>query len=280
VRSCGMRCSPDLRQRVVEFVRGGGSKADAARRFQVGEASVYRWLKPGGLTYQRPGPRRPRKLDWEQLRGHVEAHPDRTQAERARHFHVSRHCIWNALRKLGVTHKKRLGYSERDPLRRKRFLRLRERFVRRGKQPVYIDECGFASSTARRYGYAPKGQRVDGLVSGHRRPRTSLIAARMEGRLAEPLLFDGTCDTSIFNVWLKTRLCPRLNAQHLVIMDNAAFHTSPETAQLIAATGATLLFLAPYSPDLNPIEHDFAALKKRREYQDQATLDDIVRGYH
>lgn len=61
-------------------------------------------------------------------------------------------------------------------------------------------------------------------------------------------------------------------------MDNAAFHTSPETVYLIAATGATLLFLAPYSPDLNPIEHDFAALKKRREYQDQATCDDIVRG--
>ncbi|MDH4154641.1 MAG: IS630 family transposase [Nitrospira sp.] len=274
-----MRCSTDLRQRVVEFVCGGGSKAEAARRFPVGEASVYRWLKPGGLTYQRPGPRRPRKLNWEQLRCHVENHPDRTQAERARHFHVSRHCIWNALRKLGVTHKKRLGYSERDPLRRKRFLRLRERFVRRGKQPVYIDECGFVSSTTRRYGYAPKGQRVDGLVSGHRRPRMSLLAARMEGRLAEPLLFDGTCDASIFNAWLKTRLCPRLNTHHLVIMDNAAFHTSPHTAQLIETTGATLLFLSPYSPDLNPIEHDFAALKKRREYQETASLDEVIKAY-
>ncbi|HWF59868.1 MAG TPA: transposase, partial [Nitrospira sp.] len=52
-----------------------------------------------------------------------------------------------------------------------------------------------------------------------------------------------------------------------------------ETAQLIEATGATLLFLAPYSPDLNPIEQDFAALKKRREYQEQATLDAIVKTY-
>lgn len=102
----GMRCSSDLRQRVVDFVRGGGSKAEAARRFRVGEASVYRWLKPGGLTYQRPGSRRAHKLDWEQLRRHVEDHPDRTQAERARHFHVSRHCIWNALQKMAITHKK------------------------------------------------------------------------------------------------------------------------------------------------------------------------------
>ena len=101
----------------------------------------------------------------------------------------------------------------------------------------------------------------------------------MDGRLEEPLLFEGTCDTVVFNTWLKARLCPRLNAQHLVIMDNAAFHTSLETAQLIAATGATLLFLSPYSPDFNPIEHDFAALKKRREYQESASLDDIVKAY-
>jgi len=104
-----MRCSPDWRQRVVDFVRGGGSKADAARRFTVGEASVYRWLKPGGLTYQRPGSRRAHKLDWEPLRRHVEDYPGRAQAERARHFHVSRHGSWNALRKLAGTHTKKDG---------------------------------------------------------------------------------------------------------------------------------------------------------------------------
>lgn len=52
--------------------------------------------------------------------------------------------------------------------------------------------------------------------------------------------------------------------QHLVIMDNAAFHKSPETVQLITETGATLRFLPPHSPELNPSEHDFAALKKHR----------------
>ena len=101
----------------------------------------------------------------------------------------------------------------------------------------------------------------------------------MEGRLEEPLLFEGTCDTGVFNTWLQTRLCPRLNAQHLVIRDNATFHKSPATAQLIAATGATLLFLPPYSPDFNPIEHDFAALNKRREYHETASLEEIVKAY-
>jgi len=62
-------------------------------------------------------------------------------------------------------------------------------------------------------------------------------------------------------------------------MDNAAFHTSLETAQLIKATGATLLFLPPYSPDFNPIEQDFATIKKNREYHETASLDEIVRAY-
>lgn len=102
-----MRCSIEVRQRVVDCVRSGGSKAEAARRFQVGEASVYRWLKPDGMAYKRPGPHRSHKLDWEYLRRHVAVHPDTTQAERARHFQVSRHCIWYALQRLQVTRKKK-----------------------------------------------------------------------------------------------------------------------------------------------------------------------------
>jgi putative transposase len=117
-------------------------------------------------------------------------------------------------------------------------------------------------------------------MSGHRRPRTSLIAARIGQEFAEPVLFEGTCDAEVFNAWLKARLCPRLTRTHLVLMDTAAFHKSPETAQLINETGATLLFLPPYSPDRNPIEHDFAALKKRREYQEHVAIDDIVKAYH
>lgn len=62
-------------------------------------------------------------------------------------------------------------------------------------------------------------------------------------------------------------------------MDNAACHTSPETLHLIENTGATLLFLPPHSPDLNPIEHDFAALKKHRDYQETASIAQIVKAY-
>lgn len=102
-----MRCSKDLRQRVVAFVRGGGSKAEAARRFQVSRGSIYNWLNAAdALSYGKPGPKHARKLDWEALRRQVEAHEDLTQKARARHFGVSRHCIWHALRTMALTRKK------------------------------------------------------------------------------------------------------------------------------------------------------------------------------
>ncbi|ABA56851.1 Transposase [Nitrosococcus oceani ATCC 19707] len=105
-----MRCSIDLRKRVIDFVRGGGSKAEAARRFQVGRASIYRWLsQDDALCYERPGPRRSHKLDWEALRVHVEDKAALTYKERARHFGVSYYCIWHAMHKMGLTRKKNDG---------------------------------------------------------------------------------------------------------------------------------------------------------------------------
>ena len=151
--------------------------------------------------------------------------------------------------------------------------------MRRGKEFVYIDESGFEPAVSRRYAYAQKGKRVYGLTSGHRRPRTSLIAARIGQRFAAPILFEGSCDTAVFNWWLETQLCSLLNDTQVVVMDNAPFHKSPKTQELIEGTGATLLFLPPYSPDLNPIEHDFATLKRLREYNAHATLDTIIGAY-
>jgi putative transposase len=103
--------------------------------------------------------------------------------------------------------------------------------------------------------------------------------ARIGRSFAAPLLFKGTCNTPFFNRWLETELSPLLNDTHVVVIDNGAFHKSKTTQALITATGATLLFLPPYSPDLNPIEHDFATLKKIREYREQETLDSLIKTY-
>ena len=63
-------------------------------------------------------------------------------------------------------------------------------------------------------------------------------------------------------------------------MDNAALHKSNKTKELIEQAGATLLFLQPYSPDCNPIEQDFAAIKKTREFHAHETIDTIIQNYN
>lgn len=93
------------------------------------------------------------------------------------------------------------------------------------------------------------------------------------------MLFDGTCNTAIFNEWLEKALCPLLNEHDVVVMDNAAFHKSPTTKALIEQTGATLLFLPPYSPDFMPIEHTFGTIKQKRKYHNHMTLDQLLNSF-
>lgn len=78
---------------------------------------MYTWVKAvDALSYQKPGPKTGWRLDWEALRRQVQAQADLTPKERAQQFNVSRHCIWNALRKLGLSRKKndRLGVLPRS----------------------------------------------------------------------------------------------------------------------------------------------------------------------
>jgi transposase len=150
------------------------------------------------------------------------------------------------------------------------------RYRQEGKTFVYVDESGFAPTTERTHGWALKGQKVYGFRSGNRRPRTSLIAALVNKRLTAPLLFEGTCNTAIFNAWLEQELCPTLDENSVVVIDNAAFHKSKETSDLITATGATLLFLPPYSPELMPIEKTFGTMKKHRSYNEHLSIDEII----
>lgn len=102
-----MRCSSDLRARVLAYVQSGGSKAEAARRFCISRASVHNWLKKeDGLAYTKPGPTKAHKLDRTKLQLYIAMHDDQTHAELARVFGVSRHCIWYNLQRLSLTRKK------------------------------------------------------------------------------------------------------------------------------------------------------------------------------
>jgi putative transposase len=105
-----MTHSVDLRQRVVAFVRGGGSKSEAARRFNVSRSCVYDWLRMTDLKPKKHG-RRKRKLDWPELERHIAAHPDMLLRERAAHFGVRMYAIQYALKQMRISHKKNAALS-------------------------------------------------------------------------------------------------------------------------------------------------------------------------
>ena len=131
-------------------------------------------------------------------------------------------------------------------------------------QPVfYLDECGVDHRLYREYGRAPRGERIYQTVAGKRRERTSIIAASQKNKLVAPLVFQGSCNTEEVDVYFAEVLLPVLPPGSVIVLDNARFHQSPTTQQLVEAAGCQLLFLPPYSPDLNPIEHLWAAFKTR-----------------
>ena len=131
-------------------------------------------------------------------------------------------------------------------------------------QPVfYLDECGVDHRLYREHGRAPRGERIYEAVAGKRRERTSIISASQHGKLVAPLVFQGSCNTDVVDAYFEQVLLPELPAGSVIVLDNARFHQSPTTQRLVAAAGCQLLFLPAYSPDLNPIEHLWAAFKTR-----------------
>jgi transposase len=127
---------------------------------------------------------------------------------------------------------------------------------------VFVDESGVTRSMTRRYGRAPKGQRVPGAVPlGHWEVTTLIGALGLDGVRAS-FSIEAATDADIFQVFVQQILHPALQPGDVVIWDNLPAHKTPELKQVIESAQATLLPLPPYSPDFNPIEQCWSKIKQ------------------
>jgi len=129
-------------------------------------------------------------------------------------------------------------------------------------QIAYVDETGVDVCIYREYGWSECGKPLIGEVSGHKYKRTGIVAAQMEKTIIAPLIYDGSMDSLLFETWFESYLLPALPKQSVIVMDNASFHRKNKLFPLTEPFGHRLIFLPPYSPELNPIEFFWSWLKR------------------
>jgi transposase len=126
---------------------------------------------------------------------------------------------------------------------------------------VFIDETWAKTNMTRPRGRSLCGTRLIASVPyGHWKTTTFLAGLRSTGLVA-PLVVDGAINGEIFLAYVRQQLIPTLRPDDVVIMDNLSSHKPAGVRQAIESVGAAVLFLPPYSPDLNPIENAFAKFK-------------------
>ena len=140
---------------------------------------------------------------------------------------------------------------------------------------VFIDETGTSTKMVRVRGRCRKGKRLIGKAPfGHWKTTTFTAGLRLDGLVA-PFVLDGPMNGEAFLVYIEKVLAPTLSKGDMVVIDNLPAHKVAGVRKLIEAAGAKLIYLPPYSPDLNPIEMIFAKLKALLRKAAERTRDGL-----
>jgi transposase len=159
-----------------------------------------------------------------------------------------------------VTHqKKTFGYIEASIEKRKAFLEEIQNID--PSDIVYSDETGIDDNEVPVTGWALRGKRCNAKKKGVRKTRYNITAALNLNTLFAPFVFEGYSNSQVYEAYVQHVLIPSLRAGMVLVIDNARFHKSKKVCELIEARGCRIIFLPPYSPDLNPIEHHWHAIK-------------------
>jgi transposase len=141
---------------------------------------------------------------------------------------------------------------------------------------VFIDESGARTDMARRYARAPRGERASAAVpAGHWNTTTMVCAIGIDGPRA-PFVLEGPIDADAFAVYCERVLAPALRPGDVVVLDNLGPHKDGRARAAIESAGACVLYLPPYSPDLNPIENMWSKVKALLRKAAARTLDALL----
>ena len=142
---------------------------------------------------------------------------------------------------------------------------------------VFIDESGFRTNLVRLYGRSRQGQRLVAHAPWGHWKTTTFVAALRHDQLTAPMVVDGPMNGRVFREYVRQVLAPTLQPGDIVVMDNLSSHKAAGVQEAIAAVGATLVYLPPYSPDFNPIEMVYSKLKWLVRSAGQQTVEGLWR---
>jgi transposase len=126
---------------------------------------------------------------------------------------------------------------------------------------VFVDEMGTHTSLAPLYAYSPIGERAFFEVPRNRGKNTTLLTSLTSEGMGPSLAVEGATTARVFETYVKRLLAPTLRPGQVVVMDNLGAHRPRRVRELIEARGCELIYLPPYSPDLNPIEEALSKVK-------------------
>ena len=134
------------------------------------------------------------------------------------------------------------------------------------KRLVFVDEMGANISLSSLRAWSKRGERAHCSVPRNRGPNTTLLTSMSAEGVGPSLAVEGTTTRPVFETYVEKVLLPSLQRGQIVVMDNLTAHKGDRIRELIESAGCELLYLPPYSPDLNPIEEAFS---RRSFLQDQ-----------
>ena len=270
--------SEDLRNRVVKaYLAKEGTIKEIAARFRVSQCFVIMMLKlhrvTGGVKAKEHGGGNPGKIvgkDRDVLDNIIKEKSDLTRAEMALEMktrtgiEVSVTTIGRMLKKLGYSQKKKIfRASERykPGMEEKRENYLKVISGTDVNRLYFLDESGCNLAMARKNGWSSCGSRVYGSKPFNHGKNVTMLGVLGISEILASMVFDGPVNGSAILAFVKQELAPKLKSGDVVIMDNLSSHKVNGIVESIESSGAKLIYLPPYSPELSPIEEFWSKIK-------------------